>query len=48
MKKTHIQPRRRSLSQKNNYTDWQNVLMIAKKQNDSSTSLTYDVTKSGL
>ena len=48
MKKTHIQPRRRSLNRKNNYTDWQNVLMIAKKPNDSITSLNYDITKSGL
>ena len=44
MRKTNIQPRRRSIGYKNKKTNWENVLKISKKTDDSITKLSPDVT----
>ena len=46
MRKTNIQPRRRSISHKNKRTNWGNVLKISKKTDDSIAILSPKVTTS--
>ena len=43
MRKTNIQPRRRSLGYKNKKTNWENVLKISKKADDSIKTLSLNV-----
>ena len=46
MRKTNIQPRRRSIGYKNKKTNWENVLKISKKTDDSIAILSPKVTTS--
>lgn len=46
MRKTNIQPRRRSIGYKNKKTNWENVLKISKKADDSKRILSPNVTNS--
>ena len=46
MRKTNIQPRRRSIGYKNKKTNWENVLKLSKKTDDSIAILTPNVTTS--
>ena len=46
MRKTNIQPSRRSIGNKNKKTNWENVLKIAKKTDDSITTFCPNVTTS--